>query len=275
MVVVPAYDEAATVQRCLRSLLRQDVVDRVHVVVVANGCRDGTAEVARSLTETAARAGHHLDVLELERADKAAALDAGDRHLPHGPRVYLDADVILGPGALSALQQALADDRALLVAPEQRFIWPRSRLIRDYLVARSHLVGMTRGVTGGGCYAVTAAARQRWGAFAGIHGDDAFVRAHFSLHEQHVLTGTCFLVMPPARVLVMARVARRWRQGNVEVRRISRPHANERHTRLSTRLCSTAPAWRHLVGFLLVELLSRLPWPEQHWYRDNTSRRCR
>jgi len=48
-VVIPARDEEALIGRCLESVLvaRDAVDDTVFVVVVADGCLDNTAAIAR------------------------------------------------------------------------------------------------------------------------------------------------------------------------------------------------------------------------------------
>ncbi len=48
-VVVPARDEAESIEACLRSLLGQDYAGPVRVILVDDGSADGTGEIARSL----------------------------------------------------------------------------------------------------------------------------------------------------------------------------------------------------------------------------------
>jgi glycosyltransferase involved in cell wall biosynthesis len=87
-VVIPAHNEAAVIRRCLDALFTGIEPGNLEVIVVCNGCRDDTAAVVRS-------SGHPVQVLELERASKSAALRTGDRVAHTLPRLYLDADVLL------------------------------------------------------------------------------------------------------------------------------------------------------------------------------------
>ncbi|MEC8558761.1 MAG: glycosyltransferase, partial [Planctomycetota bacterium] len=89
-VVIPAFDEAAMIARCLESVVGQRGLDRLEVVVVANGCRDATAELAREF-------GDPVRVVELAEGSKHRALNAGDAECTLFPRVYLDADVRISP----------------------------------------------------------------------------------------------------------------------------------------------------------------------------------
>jgi glycosyltransferase involved in cell wall biosynthesis len=74
-IVIPAYNEAATIRRLLTSLLEQEtrVARVVEIVVVASGCTDETAEVARAFGR--GRPGMHVHVQE-RREGKVAAINA-------------------------------------------------------------------------------------------------------------------------------------------------------------------------------------------------------
>jgi glycosyltransferase involved in cell wall biosynthesis len=99
-VVIAAHNEEPVIGRCLDALLAGVLPGDLDVTVVANGCTDATAEVA------AARPG--VRVLTLPDAGKSAALNAADAVAVGFPRVYLDADVVLSPGAVPALVAALS-----------------------------------------------------------------------------------------------------------------------------------------------------------------------
>jgi glycosyltransferase involved in cell wall biosynthesis len=74
-IVVPAYNEAANIRRLLTSLLEQETSTAriVEIVVVASGCTDDTADVARSVGR--GRPGMHVHVQE-RREGKVAAINA-------------------------------------------------------------------------------------------------------------------------------------------------------------------------------------------------------
>jgi hopene-associated glycosyltransferase HpnB len=50
-VIVPARDEAASIGRCLRSLLAQDYPGELRILLIDDGSRDGTGEAARTLAD--------------------------------------------------------------------------------------------------------------------------------------------------------------------------------------------------------------------------------
>lgn len=109
-IIVPAHNEAAVIGQTLQGLLRQ-VGEGDEVIVVCNGCSDDTAGVAR-------RFEPRVTVLETDVPSKTNALNLGDRRARSFPRVYLDADVVLGDGALAEIVRVLESGRWLAVSPD-------------------------------------------------------------------------------------------------------------------------------------------------------------
>lgn len=74
-IVVPAHNEAANIRRLLTALLEQQtrVARILEIVVVASGCTDDTADVARDIGQ--GRPGIHVHVQE-RREGKVAAINA-------------------------------------------------------------------------------------------------------------------------------------------------------------------------------------------------------
>jgi glycosyltransferase involved in cell wall biosynthesis len=94
-VVVPAHQEEAYVGATLAAL--RATAPR-EVLVVANGCRDRTAAVARA---------HGARVLETPEAGVSRARNVGARATTGDILVFLDADTVLAPGALDAIAAAV------------------------------------------------------------------------------------------------------------------------------------------------------------------------
>lgn len=110
-VVIPARDESATIGRCLASVEASAarVGIPVTVVVVADGCLDDTAAIARTFTG--------VQVVEVESSNVGAARAAGSlRALRRGADwlACTDADSIVPPNWLE-VQRAFADDGAAVV----------------------------------------------------------------------------------------------------------------------------------------------------------------
>src|SRR3954447_11715299 len=111
-VIIPAHNEEAVIGRCLRTLTSRSPADDLDIIVVANGCTDATVEIVAQHPQ--------VRLVEISVASKHAALNAGDAAARHFPRAFVDADIEVGPGALLAVAQALADTGALVGAPAMR-----------------------------------------------------------------------------------------------------------------------------------------------------------
>ena len=218
-VVVPAWNEEGVVAGCLASVLGQRPAIALTVVVVANGCRDATAAVARGCAPLARRHGHELVVVELATRGKAAALDAGDARCPPGShRLYLDADVRLSSGSLDALVAAFAGGAELAAPRLVLDTGGAGAVLRGYWRCWAALPTVRNQVVGAGAYGVSAAGRARWGAFPDLVADDLWVRRQFAAGEGRVLDDVTFTTATPATVRGTLRMLARWRRGNAEQR---------------------------------------------------------
>ena len=112
-MVIPAYNEAALLPACLRSLARQDFPEPVEVIVVDNNSSDDTAAIARELGATVVQEPHPGVCWARQRGTLAARGDL---------IVSTDADTTFQPGWLSAIDAAFrADPRRVAVVGPCRF----------------------------------------------------------------------------------------------------------------------------------------------------------
>ena len=95
-VIIPAHNEEASIGRCLSALLGSARPGEFEVIVVCNGCSDGTANAARAF-------GSMVRVVEIEVGSKIIALNLGNKAARFYPRLYLDADLELSTEAARAL----------------------------------------------------------------------------------------------------------------------------------------------------------------------------
>jgi hypothetical protein len=168
-IVIPAHDEEAVLGHLLRALLADAAPGELEIVVVANGCHDRTAAVARSF-------GPAVKVVETDVASKANALNLGDRAATAFPRLYVDADVTLAgrgvretvsvlgrPGVMAAAPRMTVDTRGASAAVRAFYaIWMRHPHFR-------------RGQVGSGVYGLSERGRRRFQLFPEVTADDAFV----------------------------------------------------------------------------------------------------
>jgi glycosyltransferase involved in cell wall biosynthesis len=184
-VIIPANNEERLISPCLDALLASDRTPyEVEIIVVANGCTDGTVAAARAFAAAAHERGWGLTVLDLGKGDKLNALNAGDRIARGAMRAYLDADVIVSPPLLAQLCVTLDRPEPVYASGTLRIVAPGGRIARSYARMWAKVPFMRAGVPGCGLFAVNGPGRARWGAFPDIISDDTFVRLQFTAAER-------------------------------------------------------------------------------------------
>ncbi|UWQ78531.1 glycosyltransferase family 2 protein [Leisingera sp. S132] len=189
-VLIPAHNEADYIGSCLQAVFASDPLPAgmtAEVLVLANGCTDATAELARAAVPPE---GWELQVLELPEGGKLGALNAGDAAARGDLLIYLDADVQVSPELIAQIAAAL-DGRAPCYASGCPQVPPaRSLVTRAYARFWMRLPFFSGGVPGFGVFAMNRTGRQRWGVWPDIIADDIFARLHFTPQERVQVTAS-------------------------------------------------------------------------------------
>ncbi|MCW1955164.1 glycosyltransferase [uncultured Lentibacter sp.] len=279
-VILPACNEAEEIGACLETLLGSSpkpgygsgsipVPMPIEVIVIANGCTDATAEIARGYAPHFKRMGWDFEVLERPEGGKMAALNAGEAVARHRARAYLDADVRLGKPLLDQLARVLQTDKPVYASGLCQIAPPASFATRAYARLYARVPFMTKGVPGCGLFGVSAAGRRRWGQFPDIISDDTFVRLSFAPCERLKLNSAYVwpLVEGFGRLV---RVRKRQNAGVAEIAaRFPELAANDDKPRLGW-VAIAVLALREPVGFVVygaVALLTRLGPAPKDWSR--------
>jgi len=103
-VMIPAYNEEATIGRCLEALLTVGYpTEKLDIIVVDDGSTDATRTVVHSYPG--------VRLLRQDHGGKVKALNAAVRNARHEFLVSIDADTQLRPGSIAALVRPMADPR--------------------------------------------------------------------------------------------------------------------------------------------------------------------
>lgn len=195
-LVVPAHNEAAVLGRLLSGVLADASSDSTHgadeldVVVVANGCRDETAQVAAKYSG--------VRVVETPVPNKHRALRLGDEHAAGFPRLYVDADVELTADDVLSLAGALEQPGVHAAAPTR--ITPLDGCpwtVRWFYDVWEKLPVVRQGLFGRGVIALSEEGHARIAGLPELMGDDLAASLSFAPEEREVVDGARVIVYPP------------------------------------------------------------------------------
>ncbi len=282
-VIIAAYDEERSIGRVLTTLLEGAEPGEFEVIVVANGCSDGTADVARSF-------GAAVRVIERPQPSKHRAMRAGDDIATAPLRIYLDADVEASAASLRALVTALSASqvpldrtpRPLAVGPTRSI--PRAHVARTvswYYDVWERLPQVKTALFGRGLIAFSAAGNDRIRRLPQLMSDDLAMSDAFDRSERAIVETAVVIVHPPRTVRDLVRRRVRSATGN---RQADDAGARRSESKTSGRdlalLVRDHPALApKVVVFLLVTLVARLlarravrRGDYDTWHRDESSR---
>lgn len=206
-VIIPAHNEAAVIARTLAPLAGCPALE---VIVVANGCTDATAAIARGF--------ERVRVLELGPASKPSAMNAGDAVATSWPRLYLDADIEITSEAVLAVFSALAEPGVLAARAEARYDTAAAApLVRAYYRARSRIPAPPTRLWGAGGYATSERGHARFGSFAEVTADDSWFDEQFTPGEKRVVATEAMRIRTARDVSDLVAVLARQRRGYVEL----------------------------------------------------------
>ncbi|KAA9132912.1 glycosyltransferase [Microbacterium caowuchunii] len=190
-VVMPAHDEEAVIADAVRAVRSVPASD-LALVVVANGCRDRTADVARAAAED-------VQIVEIPEASKVRALNAGTANVRAYPVAFVDADVVVTGETLVELARRLtATGNAHVAAPRMEVLPSPSWWVRQHYRVWALTDYRSSGHIGSGVYMLSAAGQARLGVFPDLIADDLYVQRLFAPAERLTPADLSFTVRAPA-----------------------------------------------------------------------------
>ena len=212
-IIIPAYNEEGTIGRCLKNLLDGDNSRNMEIIVVCNGCSDGTAAIARTFEPD-------VTVIELETGSKILALNTGDKAAQQYPRFYIDADIVIDQSTIFAVAEILESGDVLAAAPTMKIDTEHSSpLVKRYYRTWRKIPYSTNGMLGSGIYAASETGRKRFGEFPDVVGDDAYFRLQFHPEERQTVPDRFFTITAPKNLRWLIGITTRAVIGNIELRK--------------------------------------------------------
>ena len=139
-VLIPAYNEEKVIERTVRSALDSDYPN-LHVIVIDDGSKDRTLEVARRVFAQEEAEGRVL-ILTKPNAGKAEALNYGLEHLTDEEIfVGIDADTIIAADAISHLVPHFMNEEVAAIAGNAKVgnrvnLWTRWQAL-EYITSQN------------------------------------------------------------------------------------------------------------------------------------------
>jgi hypothetical protein len=273
-IIIPAYNEEKSIERCLSTLLRDALPDEFEIIVVCNGCKDNTAERARKFSD-------RVQVLETEVPSKPNALNLGDELATRFPRFYIDADVQIDAAGIRDVASMLGDDSPIMVAAPRAVVAFQDRplLVRSFFHAWTALPYFKEDMIGSGVYALS---RRAFDRFPDIIADDEFARLVATPSERKTSANSTFTIYPPRTLSGLLKIHTRARAGSMQIAEQFPDMAKNNNTDSgrTLRVIATTPAlWPHAPVYLGVQFLAKLKAKEKlkqrrekEWERDDSSR---
>ncbi|WP_397400067.1 glycosyltransferase [Phenylobacterium sp.] len=277
--IIPAYNEAAVIGRCLTALTSGHSPGELEVLVVCNGCSDDTAEIARQF-------GSPVRVLETDVPSKTHALNLGDAAALGYPRVYMDADVVMDLTSLRELARTLSQDGFLACSPQPETIFGSNAnwVVRAYYRFWMALPYIQEGMITAGVYAISEAGRSRFGPFPDLIADDGYVRLLFQPHERKLVGSAISEVRAPLSLRDLLKIRTRSRLGDLQLWR-EFPHlarrdlGTKKYGRALMAILSRPRLYAEALPYVFVTVVSRMRALKQFksmeryvWERDDSSR---
>jgi cellulose synthase/poly-beta-1,6-N-acetylglucosamine synthase-like glycosyltransferase/spore germination protein YaaH/peptidoglycan/xylan/chitin deacetylase (PgdA/CDA1 family) len=139
-VLIPAYNEEKVIERTIRSALNSEYPNLL-VIVIDDGSKDRTLEVARGAFSTEAAAGRVV-ILSKANAGKAEALNYGIEHIGDAELfVGIDADTVIAPDAIARLVPHFINPRVGAIAGNAKVgnrvnLWTRWQAL-EYITSQN------------------------------------------------------------------------------------------------------------------------------------------
>ena len=99
-VIIPTYNNAGTIEKCVKSALNQDYKDEYEVLVIENACTDNTKEILLNITDKKLRVVHNDHTVSQFQNHNIGLREAKSDYI-----VFLHSDDELLPSTLSIYAQ--------------------------------------------------------------------------------------------------------------------------------------------------------------------------
>lgn len=278
-IIIPAHNEAAVIGRNLRQIIQDARAGEIEVLVVCNGCKDNTAEIASTV-------GPPVRVLDSPIPSKSKAINLGLEACVGENVIIADADVAITIRDVREIVQTLQTEGVLAAAPRVEMVYLSGTRwsVRAYYAFWMSLPYVREGMMAAGVYALNRQGRNRVGALPDVIADDGYVRMLFGPGERVEALGGVSRVLAPLRLGDLIKIKTRSRLGWFELQQrfpelLHKETAERPYGRAFASTLLAPGSWPAAVVYLYVNVVSRFRAGRQRssrlqyrWERDEGSR---
>lgn len=308
-VIIAAHNESYNIASTLNQLINSNVdnddrtqntknqpskYQTTQIIVVCNGCSDGTEQVVRDDFP-------QVHCLSISQASKALAIRHAESFNPGFPRLYLDADIGMNMKDVDRLIELGRESKkprliipASVINTKKSSNWVKSFYHVWYLTPHVQRSGY-----GAGAYLINHAARARFGLWPELMADDTFIRQRFEVNEIYIEKNIKVKVNAPRTLWSLIKVKTRTKYGNIELSAYNAKFTHDTSAKPGTRQANnntdkttkakinnssqqrsgpTHVCWQDKLIYLFINLIAltsaklRFSTGNSTWLRDNSNR---
>jgi len=273
-IIIAAYNETTVIRKALTLLSNADFSHEYQIIVVCNGCNDGTEKVVQNEFK-------NIHCYSLEQASKALAIRYAESLNPGFPRLYLDADIELQASDVVWLINYAAQYTvpALIVPGSIAVVDDCDALVKSFYRAWYNTRHVRSLGFGAGAYLLNHTGRKRFDDWPELMADDGFIRTQFRADEIHITQSCRVRVKAPKSLLVLLKVKTRSKLGNLELKNYLKHIGRAKLKQPATiDQVSTKLKWYDRVVYLSVNIAALVLAKWQYstgkkvWHRDSSNR---
>lgn len=281
VLLVPAHQEAANIQTCVRQLLKQSY-PLFRVVVVADNCTDQTAQLARQVADERVEVWERHDPVAMGKGHALAwALERLKRSaFPWHAVVLVDADTRLDSRFLEAMADGLhqgqvAQQGDYRISPPltrwRQKMADVSAALYHHLRARGRqYLGLSAGLFGNGmCFARSVIEDIGWPALSRV--EDIEYQAILALHgiRVHYQENAKLWAEAPSTLTRSSGQRERWEIGRYRVARHYLPRLLSQPSRLTLAMALdlAMPSFTLVFGYWLLLAFPGLAWGDADFWQ--------
>ncbi|MBI2574422.1 glycosyltransferase family 2 protein [Candidatus Woesearchaeota archaeon] len=272
-IIIPAYNEEATIRECLDSVLKLDYPKhKTEIIVVDDGSDDRTADIARAYGK------HSVKLIKTGHKGKPAALNAGIKKARYNILFTVDADTALDKRCLAEIVKPFAD-RTIAATTANCRVKNKSSLLGLFqnieyhynnLVSNSFSKAFSQGSWFFGaiaCYRKDAL--QRIGLFKNVFAEDMQAALEIARSGYKVMNvnGAIGYTYVPESIKELYRQRYRWSIGGIQAV-VKNRKAFSRQTSPSTYFLGFTQFWGPIYSLLCLPIIAYLV---AYWLPYNSS----